>query len=67
MKYLKSKDWWEAAGTRAIKTVAQSAFAAIGTAYFMTDVSWTQVASAALLAGILSLLTSLNGLPEVEE
>lgn len=61
-----SKDWWRAAGVRAIKTVAQTAVATIGTTALLTDVNWLVVASASVLAGILSLLTSVAGLPEVE-
>lgn len=61
------KKWIKAAGIRAIKTVAQTAIATIGTSAVMSEVDWIMVASASLLAGILSLLTSLAGLPELEE
>ena len=57
--------WWRAAGIRAIKTVAQTAVATIGTAAVLSSVDWVAVASASALAGILSLLTSVAGLPEV--
>lgn len=60
------KDWFKAAGIRAIKTVAQTAVATIGTAVALGDVNWVMVASAAALAGVLSLLTSVaTGLPEM--
>lgn len=60
------KLWIKAAGVRAIKTVAQTAVATIGTSAAMGEVNWVMVGSASLLAGILSLLTSVAGLPEVQ-
>ena len=60
------KDWAKAAGIRAIKTVAQTAVATIGTSVVIGDVNWAMVASASALAGVLSVLTSIAGLPEVE-
>ena len=62
-----SKKWWKCAGIRAIKTVAQTAVAVIGTSAVISEVDWIAVASASVLAGILSLLTSVAGLPEVSE
>lgn len=62
-----SKDWFKAAGIRAIKTVAQTAIATIGTGAVLNDVDWIMVASASAVAGILSLLTSVAGLPELNE
>lgn len=59
--------WFKAASIRAIKTVAQTAIATIGTSAVMGEVNWVAVGSASLLAGILSLLTSVAGLPEVKE
>ena len=61
------KAWFKAAGIRALKTVAQTAVATIGTSAVMGDVNWIAVGSASLLAGILSLLTSVAGIPEVEK
>ena len=61
------KEWLKAAGVRAIKTVAQTAVATIGTSAAMADVNWIMVLSASALAGILSLLTSIAGLPEIEK
>ena len=63
----RTKSWFKAAGIRAIKTVAQTAVATIGTTAMITEVNWHVVASASLLAGVLSMLTSVAGLPEVEE
>ena len=61
-----AKKWFKAAGVRALKTVAQTAVATIGTSVAMGDVNWITVGSASLLAGILSLLTSIAGLPEIQ-
>lgn len=66
MKNIQNGSWWKAAGIRALKTVCQTAIATIGTAALVTEVNWVAVASASALAGILSLLTSLAGIPEVE-
>lgn len=66
MKNRDWKQWAKAAGIRAIKTMAQTAVATIGVAATMQDISWVVVGSTALVAGILSVLTSIAGLPEVE-
>lgn len=62
----KTKNWLKAAGIRAIKTVAQTAVAMIGTATVFSEVNWLMILSGSLLAGLLSILTSVAGLPEVE-
>ena len=67
MENLTNKKWWAAAAVRAIKTVAQTAVATIGTTAVINEVNWSLVVGSAALAGLLSLLTSLAGLPEVEE
>lgn len=67
MKTLRNKKWWAAAGTRAIKTMAQTAVATIGASTMITEINWAIVASATVVSGLLSMLTSIAGLPEVEE
>lgn len=62
-----SKTWLKAAAVRAVKTVAQTAVAMIGTCVVISDVNWVMVVSASALSGVLSLLTSVAGLPEVKE
>lgn len=67
---MKNKEYWinwaKAAGIRAIKTVAQTAVATIGTSALLTEVNWTMIVSASLLAGVVSILTSVAGLPELK-
>ena len=63
----KNIKWIKAAAVRAVKTMAQTAVATIGTAALMTEVDWVMIGSASVLAGVLSLLTSVAGLPEVKE
>ena len=67
MKKIFTKEWLKAAAIRAIKTFAQTAVATIGTAAVIGEVDWLMVGSAALLSGVLSLLTSIAGLPELKE
>lgn len=62
-----NKRWLKAAAVRAVKTVAQTAIATIGTSMVISEVNWKMVLSAAVLAGILSMLTSVAGLPEVQD
>lgn len=64
---MKTKQWLKAAAVRAVKTMAQSAIAMIGTSVVLSDIDWKLVLSASIVAGILSILTSLAGLPEVPE
>ena len=61
-----TKEWIKAAGVRAVKTVAQTAIATIGTSAVISDVNWVVVVSASVLAGVLSILTSVAGIPEVQ-
>ena len=61
-----NKQWFKCAGVRALKTISQTAVAMIGTSVVISDVNWITVVSASVLAGILSMLTSLAGLPEVK-
>lgn len=63
----KMKKWTKAAGVRAIKTMAQTFIATVGTAAVLSDVNWWMVASATVLSGVLSLATSIKGLPELKE
>ena len=63
----KWKLWWKAAGVRAVKTIAQTCIATIGASALLSDVNWITVLSTAVLAGVLSLLTSVAGIPEVKQ
>ena len=67
MKKTNWKLWWKAAAVRAVKTIAQTAVATIGTSAMLAEVNWVMVASASVLSGVLSLLTSVAGLPEVKQ
>lgn len=67
MKNIFTLEWLKAAGIRALKTVAQTAIATIGTTALLNEVNWIMVGSASLLAGILSMLTSIAGLPELKD
>lgn len=62
----KAKKWWKYAAIRALKTVCQTAIATIGTSALITEVNWIMVVSASALAGVLSILTSIAGLPETK-
>ena len=62
-----NKQWWKCAGIRAVRTVAQTAVATIGASAMLSAVNWLAVCSASILAGVLSLLTSVAGLPEVKD
>lgn len=67
LKNVKCIKWWKAAGIRAVRTMAQTAVATIGAATVVADIDWLEVSSVTLLAGVLSLLTSISGLPECTE
>lgn len=67
MNNIKCKNWWKCAGMRAIKTVAQTAVALLGTSTLIQEIDWVMVLSSSLLAGIISILTSIAGLPETKE
>lgn len=67
MNKLWSKDWWEAAGTRAIKTFAQTFVGSVAVGMAISDINWLTVASISAVASVLSLMTSIAGLPEIKE
>ena len=67
MNNLKNPQWWEAAATRAIKTIAQTAVSMLTVGQYFMEVDWIGIASVSVVAGIISILTSLAGLPEVNE
>ena len=67
MNKLLSKEWWRAAGTRAIKTFAQTFVGSIAVGMAISDINWITVASVAAVSAVLSLCTSIAGLPEIEE
>ena len=67
MKNILSKKWWSAAGIRAVKTMAQTIISMVATAVVLSDVDWKYTISAMALAGILSIVTSIAGLPEVDD
>lgn len=67
MNNVKCKNWWKCAGTRAIKTMCQTAVALLGTSTLIQEIDWITVLSSSLLAGIISILTSIAGLPEAKE
>lgn len=67
MKNIFTKKWWLASAVRALKTICQTAVATIGTAAVLGEVNWLMVLSASALAGVLSILTSIAGIPEVKE
>lgn len=67
MNKLLSKEWWRAAGTRAIKTFAQTFVGSIAVGMAISDINWLTVASVAAVSAVLSLCTSIAGLPEIEE
>lgn len=67
MNNIKCKKWLKCAGMRAIKTICQTAVALLGTSTLIQEIDWVMVLSSSLLAGIISILTSIAGLPEVEE